>query len=81
MLMPDDEDEATEVANSEISAVSEIADIQFIPSSFFVDSKGHIVGKLLEGESFEATKNRFKDNNRLFCHIRSTVCHHHVSSR
>ena len=58
MLMPDDEDEATEVANAEISAVSEIADIQFIPSSFFVDSKGHIVGKLLEGESFEATKNR-----------------------
>ncbi len=34
------------------------ADIQLFPSSFFVDSKGHIVGKLLEGESFEATQNR-----------------------
>ena len=34
------------------------ADIQFIPSSFFVDSEGHIVGKLLEGESFEATQKR-----------------------
>ena len=31
---------------------------QFVPSSFFVDSEGHIIGKLMDGAGFEETKQR-----------------------
>ena len=35
-----------------------ISGIQVVPSSFFVDGEGHIVGSMLEGAGFEATKSR-----------------------
>ena len=31
---------------------------QFVPSSFFVDSEGHIIGKLMDGAGFDDTKQR-----------------------
>ncbi len=35
-----------------------IADVQYIPSSFFVDGEGHMVGSLLEGVKFEETRDK-----------------------
>ena len=31
---------------------------QFVPSSFFVDSEGHIIGQIMDGAGFEDTKQR-----------------------
>ncbi len=32
------------------------AEMQYVPSSFFVDSKGHLVGQMMDGASFSDTK-------------------------
>ncbi len=37
---------------------SVISNIQLVPTSFFVDRQGHMVGSMLEGESFEKTKEK-----------------------
>jgi hypothetical protein len=34
--------------------------IQYVPSSAIVDSKGHIVGQVMDGASFEETKSRLE---------------------
>ncbi|MBQ1547171.1 MAG: TlpA family protein disulfide reductase [Lachnospiraceae bacterium] len=31
---------------------------QYVPSSFFVDKEGHVIGSMMDGASFEETKNR-----------------------
>ncbi|MCR5650955.1 MAG: TlpA family protein disulfide reductase [Lachnospiraceae bacterium] len=39
-----------------------IADrIDYVPSSFFVDSKGHIIGDIMDGAGFEETKARLNE--------------------
>jgi thiol-disulfide isomerase/thioredoxin len=35
-----------------------ISDLQYVPSTFFVDSEGHLVGEMLEGAGFSETKER-----------------------
>ncbi len=37
-----------------------IGEFQYVPSSFFVDSKGHIIGSLMDGAGFEDTKKRLE---------------------
>ena len=35
-----------------------ISNFQYVPSSFFVDSEGHIIGELMDGAGISDTKNR-----------------------
>ncbi|MCR5451667.1 MAG: TlpA family protein disulfide reductase [Lachnospiraceae bacterium] len=39
---------------------STIESIMFVPSSFFVDSNGSVIGEIMDGASFEQTKNRLE---------------------
>lgn len=44
--------------NDELETVT--GELQFVPSSFFVDSKGRLVGKLMDGAGIEETKKRLE---------------------
>ena len=35
-----------------------ISGLQFVPSSFFVDREGHMVGSVMDGAYFKETRNR-----------------------
>ncbi len=37
-----------------------ISGLQYVPSSFFVDSKGHLIGEMMDGASFSDTKARLE---------------------
>ncbi len=38
-----------------------ISNIQYVPSSFFVDSEGNIIGDILEGKGFDETNNKLSE--------------------
>ena len=37
-----------------------IGEFQYVPSSFFVDGEGHIIGSMMDGVGFEDTKKRLE---------------------
>lgn len=43
-------------SNDEIDGIT--GELQFVPSSFFVDSEGRIIGEMMDGVNFDQTKKR-----------------------
>ena len=41
-----------------------ISGFQYVPSTFFVDAQGHIIGKILDGAGIEETKKRYESYTR-----------------